>query len=480
MKYVYCFMMFLYCNQLKGQILFEEGGLFKENTSFYEIGSLFLIDEKEIKDSTVVLGKSFYGKNNVKHAFIPTSYEGILLASEGIKKVEGMLFYGKIKFKEQYNNATLGKNTFESFYQSPYYLTDTIQKQWKLQQVKAETLVSNGTDKKLHTTLKFTYHVQHKVNNQFPKALLYKNSLAVSPSFGYKFNKKHRLVFKYNYQNNTKEITIDGGTIAQSRIFSITGVGNLANNKGLGSNYRFEKEISNEIGLQGAFKLARNTLLKYQFSLEQVKQRGFDDALKQVQVFDYDEWITKGAIYFKKESFLNIFYMSYGIFYQDGKGRHMKPRINNTFTEKLFQKIKVSLYQKEQATLFTASINHTHKQEVNTIYANLYDIDYIEMVGSYKKQFFIKRGCLSFLVGVGYQTSTFVKNRFVKENVYIKRYLLPYLQFYNQDFYYINFLPKFKFPIKSMKSSITIGIHTNLTMVNHVNFYNALFLKANF
>lgn len=454
-------------------------GILKNKHPFYTTQSLFLTNEILPNSYAEATLTGFFGENNNTHPFMPKNYHGVQFYSEGLKKIKKYTLYGNIRFNEQYNNGVLGKNIFETAYLSPYYLSDTLQKDWKWQTITATAQLSRNISKKINTELAVSYTGQHKVNYQFPKPLLYKNSIAVRPQIGYTFTKNHKISIGYTYKNSNTDSSIDDGTVSQIQLFSITGLGNLTNNNGAGSNYRFEKENANTISLQGIHTLGKINF-NYQFSVEKMEQEGFDDNLKKVAVFNYNEWISKAVSQISINTIRNRYFIHYKLMYQDGKGTHIQPRENSTYTEKLSQELAFLLHQKEKYQTIGLTLTHTHQKEANSSFANLYDIDYLKVMASYQKQFFIQQKKLSIAAKIGYQTPTYKYNRFVKTNHFISNYILPLTEFYDQDFCIIQVSPQLLFPVKAIQNDVSIGINTHFTIANKINFYNGLFVKANF
>lgn len=480
MKKIYTLIFLCYFCKIEAQSEYSLVNNLANFHPFYQTQSLFLSQEHIPQQLGYANFTTYAGKNNNNHPFMPKNFCGFNLNSSGFKSLNKIHLHGSINFKEQYNNAELGKNTFQTEYLSPNFISDTLQKNWKWQYITAKTLISNNITNKINTEFGVQYTAQHKVNYQLPKPLLYKNMVAIRPSLGYLINDRHKISLKYVYKNSNTDISVDDGAITQVQIFSITGVGNLANSNGFASNYRHETERSNKISVQGISKINNNKELLYRISAEKMNLKGYDDNLKQIQIFDYNEWITKAKAQLKLNLNAHFFIVNYKFSYQNGKGTHQQPRVNTTFTEKLWQRLQLRLYQYEKQQIFGFSVAQTHQREANTIFANFYDFDFIRFAGSYQKTFQAKKTDVILFAEFGYQTPTYKKNRIVKTNAFITNFVLPFTEFYHQNFFAISLKPMVSFSVKSLKNKMNLGINSQFVITNDINYYNNLFFKIIF
>lgn len=480
MKKLFCILFILsyFCGIAQSVNYFEK--TFKKKHPFYITKSLFLTEDIIPKQYSEVKAKSFFGKNYVKHSFMPDYYYGVTLNSEGFKKLKKYNIYGSVFFTEQYSKGMLGKNTFASKYCSPYYLTDTLQKKWKWQKIKVQSLISNKLGEKINAEIGVQYTAQHKVNYQLPKPLLYKNTLTIYPSLGYKIDDKHKIALGYRYQNSNNSISIDDGSATSKvQLFSVTGVGNLTDNEGLASNYQYKNEASNIVSLKGIGNFKHNRQLSYRLSLEKMKQQGYNNKLKKNSVFTYNEWVSNANIQLKTKNTHHMVFTNYNVVYQSGKGIHKKPRVNTTFTQKIFQEAELLFLQKKQKQAFGVKFTHIHQKEANTIFANFYNFNYLKLEGSYDKKILIKQNRVFFSIKAGCQLPTHSRSQFIKTNAYIKRFIIPFTKFYNQKFYFFQIAPKYTFLSKT-NSNFNIGFKTKTIGVNNINFFNELFLTIQF
>lgn len=479
MKNSYFFLILMFSFQVKAQKNDFYNTLNKSH-HFYTIKSLFLTDSLLPNSFANIYSEGFYGKNELKHPFMADNFYGINVSSEGGKKMKKYNIYGIIRFNERYDNGALGKNIFSTKYLSPYYLLDTLQKDWKHQKVMVKTIMSKNITARLNTEITAQYTAQHKVNYQYPKPLLYGNNFKIQPAIGYKINRNHKISLGYFYKNNNYEVTIDDGAVSQVKIFSVTGVGNLTNRKGFGSNYRYVSGKSNSIIFKGLSNFAKNNTLSYRLSLENTTQKGFDDSHKKQSVFDYNEWLTNVVTQLKIKHPKTEISIKYQLLYQSGKGTHLLPKNNDTFTEKTNQKLELLYYNTATKKHINLSVKHLHQREANSIYANFYDFDYLLFLGNYTKTLSVGNKEFCFSSSVGYQTPIYQKNRFVKKNPYINHFLLPFINFYDQDFFYIHFSHRSNFLL--FKSDVQIGFNTQvaLNISNKINLFNSLSIKTRF
>lgn len=480
MKKLFCTLFTLSCFYSIAQSVncFEK--TFKKKHPFYITQSLFLTEDIIPKQYSEVKAKSFFGENYVKHSFMPNYYYGVTLNSEGFKKLKKHSIYGNVFFTERYSKGVLGKNTFESKYCSPYYLTDTLQKNWKWQKIRVQSLISSNLGKEINAEISVQYTAQHKVNYQLPKPLLYKNKLTVYPTLGYKINNKHKIALGYKYQNSNDDVSIDGGSVASKvQLFSVTGVGNLTNNKGLAGNYQYKNKTSNTILLKSFSNFKNNKQLSCLFSLEKMNQQGYNNKLKKSTIFNYNEWISDVNIQLKENKANYIIFTNYNITYQNGKGIHKKPRVNTTFTQKVFQEAELLFLQKKQNQAFGIKLAYTRKKEANTIFANFYDFSYLKLTGNYHKKVSVNRNDFLFSVKTGFLLPTHSNSQFIKTNAYITNFIIPFTKFYRQKFYFFQIAPKYTI-VSKKSSNFNIGFKTRVLAVNNINLFNELFIKMQF
>ncbi len=451
-----------------------------QNHLLFQSESLFLAQHRMPKSYAQATLSSFTATNHYRHAFMPKTSTGFTVHAHGYKPLKSLQIFGEALFQEQYNDSEIGKNAFTSEYLSPYYLSDVILKNWKWQMASVKTTLSKNLTSTINTSLSLGYTAQHKVNYAFPKSLLYKNTIVVKPSIGVHLSENHKVSFSYQYKNSQNDISIDDGTVSTVRLYAITGLGNLANPLGGASNYRHEREISHKIGLQGVSAITTNNEFFYALQLEKFKQQGFDDLFKNAQVFDYAEWISTAKFQLTSTIDNKIHRIQYQLQYRDGKGTYVQPRSHHTYTEKLEQQLNWTTENPRKKETLGIHLAHIHQREANSIFANYYDIDYLKITGSFKKEMIIQNRPWQIHLNIGYQTPTHFKNRFVKTNHYIDRFILPYIAFHNRDFYLINLTPKTLIPIKKLNEDLLIGWNSAIVLTDTVNHYNGLSVKMLF